>query len=231
MQNVFNKLLVVLCMVDLLVILSNLVLAGKTLFPLCSALQILTPWSDGLCHIAVSASVFMTIAITVERFYAVSSPFTYQIRLTQRSYCWIISCYIIPVICGAVTLNIPGILKLGNLFPTPLPEFKQISIKAGIIYQVFHPLTTTSIIPIGVTSILNYKIVKASRQRLSTSNKINSEIKMAKTMMTVVMIFIILNFPKISLSLYEVSTIPNILECFESQCPLKWVVQYFKIEK
>ena len=85
MRNVFNKLLVVLCMVDLLVILSNLILAYKTMFPLSSVLKILTPWSDGLCHVSVSASVLMTIPITVERFYAVSSPLTYQIRLTQRS--------------------------------------------------------------------------------------------------------------------------------------------------
>ena len=83
-------------------------------------------------------------------------------------------------------------------------------VNTGIIFQVFHPFGSTCIIPIMVLSVLNYKIVMASRQRLSTSNKLFSEIKMAKTMMIIVIVFIILNIPKMSLSLYEVSTIPNI---------------------
>ena len=219
MRNVFNKLLVVLCMVDLLVIMTNLIVAGKTIFPHSSVLQVLTPWSDGLCHVAISASVFMTITITVERYYAVSSPYSYQIRIMKKGYCWILSCYIIPVIFGAVILNIPKMLQIGNLLSTIPEEYIQISINAGIIYQVFHPFATTCIIPIVVLSVLNYKIVMASKQRLSTSNKLFSEIKMAKTMMTIVIVFIILNIPKMSLSLYEVSTIPNIIECNERQCP------------
>ena len=219
MNNMFNKLLVILCMVDLLVILPNLILACTTLFPQSSIFHSLTPWSDGLCHVAISASVFMTIAITLERYYAVSSPYTYQIRLLKKGFWWILFSYILPVIFGAIIINIPKILQLANVL-TMLPKnYKQIVIKAGVIYQVFHPLSTNCIAPIAVLSVLNFKIGMASRQRLSTYTKLSSEIRMAKVMMIIVIIFIILNIPKMSLSIYEISTIPNILECFERQCP------------
>ena len=38
-------------MVDTLVILSNLVMAAKTLFLHCPTLQVMSHWSNGLCHI------------------------------------------------------------------------------------------------------------------------------------------------------------------------------------
>ena len=219
MGNLFNKLLVILCMVDLLVILPNLILACITLLPHSSVLHILIPWSHGLCHVAISASVFMTIAITVERYYAVSSPYTYQIRLLKKGFWWILFSYVLPVIFTAVFLNIPKILQLGKVLSMLPDNYKQISIKAGIIFQVFHPLSTNCIVPIAILSVLNFKVVMASRQRLSTYTKLSSEIRMAKVMMIIVIVFVILNIPKMSLSIYEISTIPNILECFERQCP------------
>ena len=47
-------------------------------------------------------------------------------------------------------------------------------------------------------------------------------------MMTVVAVFILLSIPKVSLALYEVSTIPNILDCHQRKCryhisPGRWV--------
>ena len=83
MRNVFNHLLATLCMADMMVILTNLVFSINTLCPNNPFLSTLVPVSDGLCHIAVTASVFLTIAITVERFYAVCSPFTYQTRVVD----------------------------------------------------------------------------------------------------------------------------------------------------
>ena len=37
-----------------------------------------------MCHVSISASVFLSLAITKERHFAITSPFTYQIR-TQNT--------------------------------------------------------------------------------------------------------------------------------------------------
>ena len=41
--------------------------------------------TEGVLHIGVSASVFMTISITTERFAAVCSPHTYQVSIYKFS--------------------------------------------------------------------------------------------------------------------------------------------------
>ena len=215
----FNDLLVILCLADLLVILTNLILSARILLPHNKALILISPWSDGLCHVAISVSVFMTITITVERYFAVSSPFTYKIKLMKRGYWWSISYYVIPVIIAALILNTPKILQIGNLLSPMFRDHKKTCIKAGIIYQIFHPLLTTCTIPIIVLSFFNYKVIETSKQRLSSSTKLAFEVSMARVMITIVIIFIIFNIPRMFLSLYEVSTIPNILDCYERQCP------------
>ena len=229
MSNLFNKLLVILCVVDMLVIIPNLIFSCEIFFPHSKILNTITPWTDGLCHIAVSASIFMTIAITVERYYAVSSPYTYQIRLNKKGFWTILTYHIIPVILIAVIVNTPKLLQVSNVLSLLPLSYERIIIKAGIIYQVFHPLSTNCIIPIGVLSVLNSKIVIVSRQRSVANMKMSSEIRMARIMIIITSIFVILSMPKMFLTVYEVSTIPNIFECMERKCKYnisasRWVV-------
>ena len=78
--NVFTKLLVALCCADLLVITTNTITVAKIFLPYNQELQLIAPWTDGLCHMAVSASVFLMMSITLERYYAVNYPREYQTR-------------------------------------------------------------------------------------------------------------------------------------------------------
>ena len=143
MHNVFNHLLVSLA--DLLVILTNLALAVRTFNPGSSLLYQLAPWTDSLCHIGVSCSVFLTVSITLERYYAVCSPIAYQARMAQKGHSWILITYISPVILTSICLNTPKLLNLSNILSLnsiPL-EHHQMYIKLSIMMQVFHPLITT----------------------------------------------------------------------------------------
>ena len=214
MWNIFNHMLVTLCIVDLLVILSNLVLALKNMNPTSNLFPQWLPYTDCLCHISTTASVFMTLSLTVERFYAVCSPHSYQHRVAMRGHYCILLSYIIPTIIATVILNIPRIMQLLDVLCSS--ENIHISInKFGIIFQVFHPLITSCIIPIFALSILNYRILLGSR-RMSASSQ--NDVSMAKILMTVVTVFILLNIPRMILVLYEVTLIPNILECFRRRC-------------
>ena len=219
MHNVFNHLLVSLCLADLLVILTNLALALRTLNPGSSLLYQLAPWTDGLCHIGVSCSVFLTVSITLERYYAVCSPIAYQARMAQKGHSWILITYISPVILISICLNTPKLLNLSNILSLnsiPL-EHHHLYIKLSIMMQVFHPLLTTCIIPIIILIILNYKIYSGSRRFLLVRPN-TSDISLAHIMMTIVAVFIILSVPKMAMAIHEVSTIPSILDCFSRQC-------------
>ena len=218
MRSIFNDLLVFLCLVDLIVIINNLILAARILFPDNLALKSIAPWSDCFCHVAFTASVFLIIAITVERYNAVNSPYTYATRIIDFGYCQIIMYYISPVIIGAVVFNTPKILQIANFLPNFLIQNEEIYIKAGIMYQIFHPLTTTYIIPIIILACLNIKIVQISRCRLGVSNKLIPEVNLAKITITIVCAFILLNIPTMLLTVYELAVIPNVLDCLKRKC-------------
>ena len=63
--NVFNQLLVALCCADTVVILTNIITMAKIFFPDNTELHTMAPWTDGVCHMAVSASVFLMVSITL----------------------------------------------------------------------------------------------------------------------------------------------------------------------
>ena len=217
MRNGFSYLLVTLCIVDLLVILSNVVLAVKTINPDNIIIYKLSIFSDGLCHISLTASVILTVGITQERYYAVCTPHAYKARVAKRSQCSIIFNYIIPTLACAILFNIPKLLQLSGFLSaeTFSPSSAHVFMMIGITYQVFHPLTTTCILPIFILCILNYRISVGSK-RMSLS--LQKDISMAKIMMTIVTVFITLSIPRMVLAMYEVATIPRILECYRRNC-------------
>ena len=81
--------------------------------------------------------------------------------------------------------------------------------------------------------VLNIKIIWKSR-RLNGSNSHNIDFTLAKIMMSIVFVFIVLHFPKMIMALYEVnqisnsfknaqtfwqvSTIPDIFDCYRHGC-------------
>ena len=84
--------------------------------------------------------------------------------------------------------------------------------------------------------VLNIKIILKSR-RLNGSSRSNIDFTLAKVMMSIVFVFVVLHFPKMIMALYEVnqisnslyncayfstfwqvSTIPDILDCYRNGC-------------
>ena len=218
MFSVFNHLLVSLCLADMVVLLTNLSLALKTVSPSSSTLSQVASWSDGLCHIAVSGSVFFTIAITVERYYAVHSPLNYQTRSTKQGHWWILASYVVPVVVAAILFNIPKLLQLAGILTVEniSPEHQNMFIKVAIISQVIHPLTTTCIIPITILLYLNHSIYTSARRMNVTPRR--RDISLENILVNIVAVFIILSLPKMMIALLEVSTIPSILDCYDRQC-------------
>ena len=202
--TVFTKLLVALCCADLMVISTGLVTTAKIFYPQSGRLQWLAPWSDSLCHVSLSASVFLVVSITVERYQAVVHPHQYHAR-PRHSQCCILSSYLTPVIIAAIILNLPKILNISGVLKTLVSDTNTV-MRVGIMYQIFHPTSTTCIIPLIIIIVINIKIVQRS-QRMTTSstNRHQYDLTMAKIMMAVVIVFIVLHSPKMLMALYEVN--------------------------
>ena len=99
-----------------------------------------------LCHVSYSASVFLTVAITIERFFAVCRPLQYQARVTEKGhYCILLQVilsintfilknnvcfqYVVPAVFTAILLNLPKLLHISQvvftLYSSLLKNFRK----------------------------------------------------------------------------------------------------------
>ena len=116
MSNVFNHLMIFLCTADILVIISAMANSLQNLHPkLISVMDPLISYSDCVSHVSITASVFFTISITIERYIAVCSPLTYQARVVTKGQKKILCSYLVPGLVMAIILNIPKMVSLAKL--------------------------------------------------------------------------------------------------------------------
>ena len=76
--------------------------------------------------------------------------------------------HILPALSFGVVLNVPKILEISSV--GLILEKNVDYLKFAMIYQVFHPLLTTIIIPIIILMIINYGILKKSPGSFRTNS-------------------------------------------------------------
>jgi hypothetical protein len=164
------------------------------------------------CNVSCNIACHIRIPLLL-----VCSPYAYRTRVVERGHWWILSSYIMPVMLTATMLNLPKLLHLikADFVKNMFKHHQATYIKLGIIFQVVHPLATTSLVPIIVLCLLNYQMFLGAERTVANST---TDISMARIMMTIVAVFILLSMPKVILTLFEVSTIPNILDCHQRTC-------------
>lgn len=215
MASVFHHLLAALCVADLLFLISLVVVSPVALgvagYPL-----LVYHIAECCCHLGLAASVFLTIAITLERYQAVCcSPHLYQSRLVSTGPRLLLAYYITPAVLLAVLLNIPRFLSvspLGRRLAT-LPSY----LRFLIVYQSVHPLTTTGLAPLLLLSILNLNMhISLGRFQQSQSQSARKEMHLTRMMSIIVLTFLLLNMPRCVIGLFEATRFRMILKCFSS---------------
>ena len=84
----------------------------KTSIIFSGAMSPITSYVNVLGHVSVCASIFMIVALSYERHFAICSPHAYRIHLrTVPRWKHLIN-YIVPVILVAVVFNIPMFINL-----------------------------------------------------------------------------------------------------------------------
>ncbi|XP_023330165.1 FMRFamide receptor [Eurytemora carolleeae] len=213
MINVFHHLLAFLCLADLLFILTNLAMApsafNSKLFRSMSA------YSECGCHFALAASVFITVSITIERYQAVCCPYNYNGRTSTRNHNISLFSYMVPCIILALVFNIPR-------FIVSFLTGKQLGprlLKLLIVYQTFHPLSTTGLFPLILLGTMNYKIYSSipTGPLITSRRRQAKNFRMARIAVALVLIFIIFNTPRLTIGIFEVTEVSSILECFSNK--------------
>ncbi|XP_023346074.1 FMRFamide receptor isoform X2 [Eurytemora carolleeae] len=218
MSSMFNNLLACLCGADILFLVTNVLLAPVNLglaYIDTGVYGYLFPWVESCSHFSLSLSIFLIVSITVERYQAVCYPHYYQVRAQNSGNSSLLR-HIIPGVVLSLILNITRFLSISplGLDLQSIPSY----LKFLLFFQIFHPFTTTGIIPLVLLTTLNYKVYShMSKTRYFHSNQRRTkDFSLAKVMTVLVVVFLGLNVPRLFLSFKEVTSIRTVEKCLDN---------------
>ena len=117
------------------------------------ALKSIKGYVNVLGQVSVCASVFMIVALSYERHFAICSPHAYRIHLRTVPRWKHLMVYLVPVMIASIFVNVPKIINLET------EMMKNVTyVKVNLYLRYIHPLTTTGWLPIFLLIFLNIKI-------------------------------------------------------------------------
>jgi len=247
-KQTFNQLLAILAAVDILYIITNVpVHTAATLAIVNSWFTMSTTLSELYVYIlypmstvSFCASIYMTLAVTVERYIAVCRPHQYRTISQTMSNSKRLLVYVVPVTAISFALNIPKFMEV-KLTQT---NESTINLEASdtrknptyifwyTLSLIWHPTMTTGILPFIALSYMNLHIflkIRQSRQILSgrQNEKRQSEFNLAITLLSIVFMHILCNALRVFLGVLVVALVDIQVTCIEdkeSYIPPLWVM-------
>lgn len=128
--------------------------------------------------VTLCASVYMTVALTIERWLAVCKPITYRNMNQTMSTSRRVAMYVTPVAVVSICLNIPKFMEnevkeTDNTTQIDIAEMRlhPTYMLYYTISQIFHPTLTTGLVPMGVLIFMNLAIYKGIRRTTAMRNQ------------------------------------------------------------
>jgi len=236
-QHTFNQLLVALSFFVILYIIFNVPVRARTIPEVSS-------WFSGssflsqlyaivlypMSAVSFCATIYMTLALTTERYLAVCRPHKYRALSRSISSTKRFLAYVIPVTVTSFALNIPKFLEVeikdSNGTNLVLPSRTRQDLTYIFWYTVsmiWHPTITTAIIPFVALSYMNFHIFKGLKQSAKTMRstgqnncqRIISESNLALTLVSIIFMHMICNCLRVFLGVLVVTLVDVQIRCIK----------------
>ena len=194
-------------------------------------------------HIAATGVIFMTVAITIERYLGLCHPF---LPHTSRK-AWY---YVVPVVIISVTMNVPKFLEIEHRWdPVTDPEtnktIEMIAYRSTLLrtqenyivgYQMWTRLICDCVIPVMILLYLNTKIILAlisatKVQRFNSARRQRKEINLTLVLLCIVFIFFCCHAARIILDVHEFLNVDKVIACQQlhkcTKKPFLWLPNSF----
>ncbi|XP_023344057.1 FMRFamide receptor [Eurytemora carolleeae] len=154
-----------------------------------------------LNSIALTASIYMTMAIAIERYIAVYHPLDYnRVMMDATTHSRRLAGYLIPVCLVAILFNIPKFLESRIVFIGENIHLDITELRTSELYVTYYHnwarLMVLGVVPVLVISFLNFKIYTAVRSRRGGRKRYDEHL--STVLMMIVLIFIICNLPRMN---------------------------------
>ena len=246
--KLFNQLLIALAILDILFIICSVPTFSFDAFKWLEGSKIyyyLTlHFLYAMTPVTLHASIFMTVALTVERYLAVCKPFVFRNLNLKNSAILRLTLYLLPVIVISIVVNIPKFfeMKVSLENNTIQAEYSEMSKEPNYllyytISELIHPTITTGIAPMVGLFFMSVSILIAVHKSNSlrfqiTSPEVSrrhqiSENKLAIVLIGIVVMHFICHLPVVTINISAQFLISDKLYCQEQGVnffPPMWIM-------
>ena len=142
LKSTFHGLMTALAVYDLIIIVSLILLISIPKFSCgfkgSSFYQNFAPWILFIGHIGLEGSIYLTIAITIERYLVTCQPMIY------RSKWWPTKAFVVPITCFSIIFCIPKLFEVESKTHYQINRLGNFTEHGEILQQCLLPLTTLS---------------------------------------------------------------------------------------
>ena len=216
-KDCFHKLLLALACYDTIFIICGGINytcrafnAGSSIFTLLFPFFI-HPFS----YIGMSGSIFMTFAISIERFLGICYPLKFPPHTRKAWF------YILPVSFISIVTNIPRFFDAVLVWKDGVPHYAATQFRTSEsyikMYQTYFSIPFSAIMPLFSMFVLNVRIIcdlkNVKVQRFGSKKKMKNEVNLFFVLLSIVVAFLILHSPRIIVDIYEFLHVDVVLDC------------------
>ena len=216
--SLFNQLLVVLVIYDLIYLLTTMMdsMAKIGIAPEIHA--IIAPYTFyPMNAIAMMGSIYMTMAVGMERYIAVTYPMEYTLVANDTSsHKTRLAKYAIPITIFSILFNLPKFFETQVMYGEQGAYVEVTELRMSTTYVTWYHnwarFLILGIIPFTVICFLNCKIYSAVKQRRKIVRR-KPDDNISVVLMMIVASFVICNTLRILLNMHEITVVDEILSC------------------
>ena len=246
-SHLFYQLLITLAILDILYILCSVPTYSFDIFKWFhnnkTFHHVVSKFLYPLTPVTLHATIFLTIALTLERYIAVHRPFWFRNINTSFNTCCRLAMYVLPAILLSFAFNYPKFSEVTVSDENDTLTFDMTEKRKSPNYLLYytislliHPTITTGIAPLAIHAFMNASILlKIHKSRLfrgitigeeEEGNGRMSENNLAFVLVGVVVIHFVCHIPRFIFAIAAQSYISIMISCVEhgeSFYPPLWI--------
>ena len=218
LSSLFNQLLVVLVIYDLIYLLTMMMDSMTKLGIEPEIHALIAPYTFyPMNAISMMGSIYMTMAVGMERYIAVNYPMEYTLVVNDASsHRRRLAKYALPITIFSILFNLPKFFETQVVHGEQGSYVEVTELRMSTTYVTWYHnwarFLILGIIPFTVICFLNCKIYCAVKQRRNIARR-KPDDNISVVLMMIVASFVICNTLRILLNMHEITVVDEILSC------------------